>query len=135
VAISITIRSGDAPSDLSAFAEEKCGRLEKFLRDAPRVDFVLKKDHTRWSGEATLHGSRHHERLVAHDAHADAHGCVELLVEKLERQLEKSKEKRKDHRGPSLGDSPRHAKRGDPAVDGDETTYEDVVRRERDGGK
>jgi len=131
VAISITIRSGEAPADLSAFATEKCERLEKFLRDAPRVEFVLKKDHAKWSGEATLHGSRHHERLVAHDAHADAHGCVELLVEKLERQLEKSKERRKDHRGPSVGDVPRDE--GKPAPD--EPTYEEIVRRGLKGGK
>lgn len=134
MAISITIRSGDAPADLNQFAEEKCARLEKFLRDPPRVEFVLKKDHTKWSGEATLHGSRHHERLVAHDAHADAHGCVELLVEKLERQLEKSKQKRKDHRGPSFADAPKPSRK-DPAAGDAEPTYEEIVRRARDGGK
>ena len=133
MATSITIRSGDAPADLQHFAEEKCARLNKFLRDAPRVEFVLKKDHTNWDGEATLHGSRHHERLVAHDAHADAHGCIELLVEKLERQLEKSKEKRKDHRGPSMADgAPRKPEDGASA---DEPTYEDIVRRDLKGGK
>ncbi len=135
MAISITIRSGDAPSDLNAFAEEKCERLEKFLREPPRVEFVLKKDHAKWSGEATLHGSRHHERLVAHDAHADAHGCIELLVEKLERQLEKSKEKRKDHRGPSFADAPKPGRKDAPSGGGDLPTYEEIVRRERDGRK
>ncbi len=131
MAISITIRNGEAPPDLSAFATEKCDRLGKFLRDAPRVEFVLKKDHAKWSGEATLHGSRQNERLVAHDAHADAHGCVELLVEKLEKQLEKSKERRKDHRGPSVGDLPSDAGKSAP----DEPTYEEIVRRGLKDGK
>jgi ribosome-associated translation inhibitor RaiA len=88
-------------------------------------------DHPTWSGEATHHGSRHHERLVAHDAHADAHGCVELLVEKLERQLEKSKERRKDHRGPSVGDLPSDEVKPAP----DDPTYEEIVRRGLKDGK
>ena len=63
------------------------------------------------AGEAILHGSRHNERLVARDKHADPHGCVEKLVEKLERQLEKGKERRKSHRGPSFaGDGKRTGK-------------------------
>ncbi len=129
VAISITIRHGDASPELTAFAEEKCARLEKFLRDSPRIEFVLVKDHTTWSGEAILHGSRHHERLVAKDSHSDPHHCVELLVEKLVRQLEKGKERRKDHRGPSLGDAPA-TKEPAPA---DLPSYEEIVRRKLDG--
>ncbi len=102
MAISITVRHAEAPHDLSAFAAEKCNRLEKFLRAEPRVEFVLQKDHAEWSGEVILHGSHHHERIVAKDKHADVHGCVEKLVEKLEHQLERGKERRKDHRGPSF---------------------------------
>jgi len=124
------VRHGGAPEDLQAFATEKCARLEKFLRGEPRIEFVLERDHESWRGEVILHGSRHHERLVATDAHADAHGCVEKLVTKIARQLGKSKEKRKNHHGaaPKEGGAPR-AERG-----GDEPSYEDIVRRELDGG-
>ena len=101
-AISITVRHGDLPEDLQKFTQEKCGRLEKFLRAEPRLEFVLEHDKTAWRGEVILHGSRHDERLVAHDQHADLHGCVEKLVEKLWHQLERGKERRKDHRGPSM---------------------------------
>lgn len=130
MAISITIRHGDGPADLADFATEKCGRLEKFLRDAPRIDFVLEKDRTRWTGEAILHATRHHERFVARDQHADPHGCVERLVEKLERQLEKGKERRKDHRGPSFADA-APPPGGAPAAD--EPSYDEIVRRKLDG--
>ena len=121
MAISITVRHGDSPPYLAAFAEEKCARLEKFLRAPPRIEFVLGKEHATWTGEAILHGSRHHERTVAKDSHADPHGCVELLVEKLWRQLERGKERRKDHRGPSFagddqpsGDAPATERPGPP---------------------
>jgi ribosomal subunit interface protein len=101
--ISITVRHSDSPDGLHDFAEDKCSRLEKFLRAEPRLEFVLEKIKEEWRGEVILHGSRHHERLVAHDQHADPHGCVERLVEKLWTQLERGNERRKDHRGPSFG--------------------------------
>ena len=116
MAISITVRHASAPDDLETFAEEKCARLVKFLRAEPRLEFTLEEGRSAWSGEAILHGSRHHERLVAKDRHADPHGCVEKLVEKLERQLEKSKERRKSHRGPSFAGDGRSA-RGAGAAD------------------
>lgn len=108
MAISITVRHGSAPDDLKDFTEAKCDHLTKFLRDEPRIEFILEPGKKGYAGEAILHGSRHHERIVAHDEHADPHGCVELLVDKLWKQLERVKERRKDHRGPSFsGDDPK----------------------------
>jgi ribosomal subunit interface protein len=116
---------------MQEFAIEKCARLEKFLRGDPRIEIVLERDHETWKGEVILHGSRHHERLVAHDANSDAHGCIEQLIDKMARQLGKSKERRKDHHVPP-------AKGGEiPAADrgGDEPSYEEIIRRELKGGE
>jgi ribosomal subunit interface protein len=128
--IRITVRHATAPDDLEAFAIEKCARLQKFLRSEPRLEFTLEHAKVRWQGEVILHGSRHNERLVARDAHADPHGCVELLLEKLERQLEKGKERRKSHRGPSFsGDGKAPPESATP----DEPSYEQIVRRDLKG--
>jgi ribosomal subunit interface protein len=128
--ISLTVRHGAAPDGMQAFATEKCARLDKFLRGDPRIEIVIERDHEAWKGEAILHGSRHHERLVAHDAHADAHGCIEKLIDKIGRQLGKSKEKRKDHHvPPAKGGEAPGADRGT-----DEPSYEEIVRRELKGG-
>jgi ribosomal subunit interface protein len=130
LAISITVRHGTAPDNLEEFTNEKCAGLAKFLRAEARLEFVLEKGKQSWTGEAILHGSRHHERLVAHDSHADSHGCVERLVDKLERQLERNKERRKDHRP-----APGSAGEPGPAPDetADEPTLKDVVRGDADG--
>jgi len=128
--ISLTVRHGGAPDDLQTYAVEKCARLDKFLRAEARIEFVLERDHEAWKGEAILHGSRQHERFVAHEGHAEAHGCVEKLVDRIARQLGRSKERRKDHHGPAMdvdASAPRDA-------GGDEPSYEEVVRRELDGG-
>src|SRR5262249_61580017 len=60
--ISLTVRHGGAPDDLQAYAADKCGRLDKFLRAEARIEFVLQRDHEAWKGEAILHRSRQHER-------------------------------------------------------------------------
>lgn len=132
MAIKISVRHADAPDDLQGFAEEKCGRLEKFLRAEPRLEFTLEEGKSAWTGEVILHGSRQNERLVAKDRHADPHGCVEKLVEKLERQLEKGKAKRKSHRGPSFSGD---AKPAPDAAAADEPSYEQIVKRELKGDK
>lgn len=128
--ISLTVRHGPTPDGMQEFTIEKCARLEKFLRGNPRIEIVLERDHETWKGEAILHGSRHHERLVAHDGNADAHGCIEHLIDKIARQLVNSKERRKDHHLPP-------AKGGEaPAADrgGDEPSYEEIIRDELKGG-
>lgn len=127
ISISLSIRHGDAPKDLQAFAGQCAARLEKFLRDSARLELHLSKEREEWSGEAILHGSRQGERNVAKESAGDARTCVDTLVEKLERQLEKEKEKRKDHRGPSFageGVAP-----GAPKAP-EEPSYEQIVRRE-----
>jgi ribosomal subunit interface protein len=126
----LTVRHGAAPDGIQAFATDKCSRLDKFLRGDPRIEIVLERDHESWRGEAILHGSRHHERLVASEANSDPHGCIEKLVDKIARQLGKSKEKRKDHHvPPAKGGAAPAADRG-----GDEPSYEEIVRRELKGG-
>jgi ribosomal subunit interface protein len=127
--ISLTVRHGGAPDDLQSFANDKCERLDKFLRGEARIEFVLERDHEAWKGEVILHGSRHHERFVAHEGHAEAHGCVEKLVDKIARQLGRSKERRKDHHGPAMGDD--RAPAGDAG--GDEPSFDEVLRGELDG--
>ncbi len=127
--ISLSVRHGGAPDDLQAFASDKCTRLDKFLRGEARIEFVLERVREAWQGEAILHGSRHHERFVAHEGHAEAHGCVEKLVDRIARQLGKSKERRKDHHGPAMdGGAPR------PDAGTEEPSYDEIVRRELDGG-
>jgi len=127
--ISLTVRHGGAPDDLQSFASDKCERLDKFLRGEARIEFVLERDHEAWKGEVILHGSRHHERFVAHEGHAEAHGCVEKLVDKIARQLGRSKERRKDHHGPPMGEERSPA--GDTG--GDEPSFDEVLRGELDG--
>ena len=127
--ISLTVRHGGAPDDLQSFATDKCERLDKFLRGEARIEFVLERDHEAWKGEVILHGSRHHERFVAHEGHAEAHGCVEKLVDKIARQLGRSKERRKDHHGPAMGED--RAPPGDAG--GDEPSFDEVLRGELDG--
>ena len=98
---SLLVRFPDAAEKIAAAGKE----IERAFVDEKGAPTAGKHG---FAGEAILHGSRHHERLVARDEHADAHACVERLVDKLWKQLERGKERRKDHRGPSFsGDDPK----------------------------
>ena len=95
---------------LRAAAEEKIGRLSRFLDGMERAEVHFSEEHNpRISAkevcEVSLEGHGHHVRCKV--AATDGFAAVDLAVEKLEHQLHKLKSKQ----------VPRKARRGEPAAE------------------
>lgn len=101
----MSARHTDISPALRAAAEEKIGRLSRFLDGMDRAEVHFSEEHNpRISDkevcEVSLEGHGHHVRCKT--AAADGFAAVDLAVDKLEHQLTKLKSKlvpRKARRG------------------------------------
>jgi ribosomal subunit interface protein len=115
--ITVSARHTTLSPALRAAAEDKIGRLSRFLDGMDRAEVHFSEEHNpRISAkevcEVTLEGHGHHVRCKV--AAADGFAAVDLAVEKLEQQLYRLKSKlipRKSGRSPV-----------EPLVAGDDAT-------------
>ena len=95
--ITVSARHTDVSPALRAAAEEKIGRLSRFLGGMDRAEVHFSEERNpriaaKEVCEVTLEGRGHHLRCKA--AAADGFAAVDLAVDKLEHQLHKAKTKR-----------------------------------------
>ena len=140
--IEITKRHTELPADLEDYVRGKVERIEKYLKEESRIEFVFDKVHDEYTIEAVVHPQRRGGQFVVRDSKADLHSAVDAVIEKLRTQLVKDKDRRKDHhRGVGLGEELASASQGDAGTAGedDEPSYEEIVQKEvrgdRDGSK
>lgn len=105
--ITVSARHTDISPALRAAAEEKIGRLSRFLDGVDRAEVHFSEEHNpripaKEVCEVSLEGRGHHVRCKV--AAADGFAAVDLAVEKLEHQLHKLKSKL----------VPRKARRSEP---------------------
>ena len=119
--ITVSARHTDISPALRAAAEEKIGRLSRFLDGMDRAEVHFSEEHNpritaKEVCEVSLEGRGHHVRCRV--AAADGFAAIDLAVEKLEHQLYKLKSKL----------VPRKARRGEPVV-GPDTDDEALVEQ------
>ena len=107
--ITVSAQHTDISPALRAAAEDKIGRLSRFLDGMERADVHFCEEHNpriaaKEVCEVTLEGHGHHVRCKA--AAADGFAAVDLAVDKLEQQLHRLKTKQ----------VPRKARRPEPAL-------------------
>jgi putative sigma-54 modulation protein len=83
--IAITFRHLDATESIKAYATEKVGRLQKFLRQpmAARVTLCLEKHET--SAEVQISSGSEH--IEAKETSEDMYAAIDKVIDKLERQI------------------------------------------------
>jgi putative sigma-54 modulation protein len=94
--ITVSAQHTDISPALRAAAEEKIGRLRRFLDGMERADVHFSEEHNprivdKEVCEVTLEGRGHHVRCKV--AAADGFAAVDRAVDKLEHQLHKLKTK------------------------------------------
>jgi ribosome hibernation promoting factor len=95
--ITVSARHTDISPALRSAAEDKIGRLSRFLDDMERAEVHFSEEHNprieaKEICEVTLHGHGHHVRCKV--AAVDGFAAVDLAVDKLEQQLHKLKTKK-----------------------------------------
>lgn len=107
------------------YATKKASRLLRFHDRISRIEIVVDGPHEAPEVEMIVHVERE-GKLVAKLREDHFNVAIDGLTDKLERQLTKAKGKRRNH----SSDSIRGRGEPEPPPDGDDETYEDVVRKD-----
>jgi putative sigma-54 modulation protein len=88
--ISITFRHMDATEAVKAYAGEKIGRLQRFLRSPMKSQVTLSCQQDRLhSVEVDIHAGQAH--FHAHETTPDMYASIDKVVDKIERQIVSAK--------------------------------------------
>lgn len=97
--ISITFRHVEPSDAIKAHAEDKIGKLQRFLRQPMTARVTLSLEKLEHSVEVGISsGGEHHE---AHEVCGDMYAAIDRVVHKLERQIssEKGAARARERRG------------------------------------
>jgi len=92
----ITGRHHQVDPEVSAYAREKLGGLEKYNQRAHRIEVIFDVDEQRrivLEAKALIHRGT---PIVVHERHRNAKGAIDLAHDALERGIRKSKERARD---------------------------------------
>ena len=113
---------------MQAHAAKKLSRLARYSDRLTRIEVVADHAHKNPEVELIVH-QRRGTPLVAKERGTSFASTIDLLVDKMEVQLRKAKEIRKDHKNPAAKDVRARAGSRPRDTEGDEETYEQVVRK------
>ena len=95
--ILVTFRHVEPTSPLKAYAEEKLGRVKKYLRRPVEAHVILAVSKERHVAEITLKAD--HVTMFAEETTHDLYSAIDLAVDKLEHQAQRLHERRRHHKG------------------------------------
>jgi ribosome hibernation promoting factor len=95
--IMVTFRHVESTPALRAYAEEKLGRVKKYLHRPIDAHVILSVTKERHIAEITLNAD--HVTMFAQEETHDLYSAIDLAVGKLEHQAQKLKAKRESHKG------------------------------------
>ncbi len=88
--ISITFRHMDASPAIKNYAEEKVGKLQKFLKEPMTAKVTLSLEKLAHSAEVRLSSGGEH--VEAKEVGEDLYASIDKVIDKLERQIRGNKE-------------------------------------------
>lgn len=97
--ILVTFRHMEISEPLKLYAEEKIGRIKKYLSDPIDVHVILEVEKIRHIAEITI--VTNGITIYADEATHDMYSAIDTVIDKIERQVKKYKEKIKNKK-PSL---------------------------------
>jgi ribosome hibernation promoting factor len=129
--ILVTFRHVEPTSPLKAYAEEKLGRVKKYLRRPVEAHVILAVSKERHVAEITLKAD--HVTMFAEETTHDLYSAIDLAVDKLEHQAQRLHERRRHHKG---GGNARGAEEKAPSRSNrDAASTPQVVRIQRVAAK
>ena len=91
--IAITFRQMESTDSVKGYAQDKIGRLQKFLREPLKGQVKLSCQSRQNSVEVDLHAGASHYH--AHETSEDMYASIDKVMDKLERQIRGSKSSQK----------------------------------------
>jgi len=127
--VSVTFRHMDSSDALRKYAEEKSGRIGRFLFDPVEIHWVLSVEKIRHIADATV--SANGVTIKAEETTQDMYSAIDNVLDKLYIQVKKHKDRVKGHKsGESIGDVPYVQTPIDSSGATDEPASARVIKRE-----
>ena len=116
--ISVSFRNCDPSDHLKEYAENRMGRLKKYLEEPIEIHLVLSIQKFRHTVDATI--SSNGVKIKAQEETGDLYSAIDMVQDKIEKQVKRHRDKVKDHKPEA---KPKQAAPGSPA--GEETEPEE----------
>jgi putative sigma-54 modulation protein len=97
--VSVTFRRIDASDTLRNYAEEKLGRIKKYVEDPIEAHVVLSVEKFRHIAEVTINADGF--RINGAEETEDMYSAIDMVVDKLESQIKRYREKLKQRKSDS----------------------------------
>jgi len=110
--ISVSFRNCDPSDHLKEYAENRMGRLKKYLEEPIEIHLVLSIQKFRHTVDATI--SSNGVKIKAQEETGDLYSAIDMVQDKIEKQVKRHRDKVKDHK-PEV--NPKLAAPGTPAVE------------------
>jgi putative sigma-54 modulation protein len=93
--IKYTWKHLDRSETTEDYANEKLGRLKKYVHEVNKSELTFEKVHGNITANFNLHAD--HTDFNAHNTDKDIHACIDGIEDKIERQLSHHHDKRTKH--------------------------------------
>lgn len=110
--ISVSFRNCDPSDHLKEYAENRMGRLKKYLEEPIEIHLVLSIQKFRHTVDATI--SSNGVKIKAQEETGDLYSAIDMVQDKIEKQVKRHRDKVKDHK-PEV--KPKLTAPGTPAVE------------------
>jgi len=94
--VSVTFRHMDSSDALRKYAEEKSGRIGKFLFEPVEIHWVLSVEKIRHIADATV--SANGVTIKGQESTQDMYSAIDNVIDKLYKQVKKHKDRVKEHK-------------------------------------
>lgn len=91
--VTVTFRHTDSTDALKDYAEEKIGKVEKFMHSPQEAHIVLEVEKFRHIAEINIMADG--ITVMGKEESNDLYSAIDLVMDKIERQLKKRKDRRK----------------------------------------
>lgn len=96
----VTFRHMEASPALKTYAQERAGRLDKYIDKPMDTQITLSVEKHRQIAEVVINADG--IRIAGHESNDDMYAAIDLVMDKIERQVKKYKDKIRTHK-PSQG--------------------------------
>lgn len=94
---SVTFRHTEPTDAIKEYAEQKLGKVKKYLNEPIDLAVVLSVEKIRHTAEASLTADR--QTITCHEETQDMYSAIDGLADKLEAQVKKAKGRMHSRRG------------------------------------
>ncbi len=112
--VNVTFRHMESSEALRKYAEEKTGRILKYLFEPVEVHWVLSVEKIRHIADATVVANG--VTMKAQEDTQDMYSAIDSVIDKLENQVRRHKERVKDHKPHSEPQSIRYIPQAEGAA-------------------